>query len=135
LTGALVRLRKPVVRLREIGLQPRGGPQLLDRFAVSLLIGEQDAELEKALGEAAIERDRTSQQCFHRSQIGGWRGLAFPETHRVVELSQCVSRMRFRETRKAVVDLGAQRRSDAVHLAKELVRARIRWSEIRGLTK
>jgi hypothetical protein len=137
LAGPLVRLRKAIVRLGQIGLQTRCVAQLLNRLGVSLLVREQDAELQEALRKLAIERDRSSEQRFNLPHIGWWRSvrLSFPEAHRIVELSQRVSRVRVGETCQAPRDLGAERGGDAVHLTEKLVGARIRWRKVRGLAE
>ena len=49
LTGPLVRLRQAVMGLRQIGREPRGVPQFLNRLGIPLLVRQQDAELEERL--------------------------------------------------------------------------------------
>src|SRR5207244_8858076 len=72
---------------------------------------------------------------FDLPQIGRWGSLALPESHRVMELRQCISRVRVGEAGKALGDLAAQRGSDAVHLTEKLVGARIRRRKVCGLAK
>src|SRR5438034_10242869 len=101
------------MRLREVRLEPCGALQLGNRVFVALLIRKQNPELQKSLRELGIKRDGSSQQRFHLPQISGGGRLPLPQAHRIVELRQRVSRMRFRESREATSDLAAQRRRDA----------------------
>ena len=127
LARALIGLRQPVVRLRELRFQPYRVAQLPNGVRVPLLIREQDSQFEKTFRELGIEGNRSPEQSFDLPHI--WRlgsgGLPFPEAQRVVEVRQRVSRLHLHEAREAPGNLAAKFGSDAVQLAEELLRARV----------
>src|SRR6266542_4350811 len=137
LACALVSMRQPVMRLREVGLQSYGSAQFLNRFVVPQLVREQDPELEETLGQPRVQRDRSSEQCFNLFHVGWlrFRWCALPEAERVLEVGQRIPRLCFDEARETFGDLAPELRGDAIHLAQKLVRARIRRREVHGSAK
>src|SRR6266542_1162591 len=65
LACALVSMRQPVMRLRQVGLQSDGAAQFLNRFRVPFFVRELDPELEETLSQPGIERDRSPEQRFN----------------------------------------------------------------------
>jgi hypothetical protein len=83
--------------LCEIRLHADGALERLDGLGVSLVLAQRDAQLEVALRQLRVERDRAAEQRFYPLQRvrRERRILDLPQAHGVVEMCERVARLRF----------------------------------------
>src|SRR5688500_17464731 len=101
---AAIGLGEPIMRLRDSGLERGCAAQLLDRFGVALLVGQQYAELEKPARECGIECHRARQQCCDAPKVLRLRARPRypPPAERIVQVGHGIVRVRLDETSQAL---------------------------------